>query len=487
MKKIIFASVLALAASAAMSAEVSIRPGDINITNLDVQREGTGLNISFGIDASTLRLKSNQEVTITPVLSNATNSVQLSPITVAGRNRIYYHLRNDGDMYTQGVNLFHNGNDAAAINYNQTVPYQQWMNLSTLALNYTFSGCANCAEEGSETVELANIDMVPAFFQAEYVYTEPKADGVKIRKESGSANIDFPVNVMVINPDFRNNAVELAKISQTIDKVKNDKDYTITSIFVKGYASPEGPYANNERLAKGRTAAVLEYVRQLYNFPKSVKFSSAYEAEDWNGLRKWVAASDLEKKDAILALIDSDLTPDQKDARIKSEFPVDYPFLLQNVYPSLRHTDYTVQYTVREFTNIQEIVGLVRTAPQKLGLNEFYLAANTFTPGSDAYNEVFETAVRMYPDDPVANLNAANSAMRKGDMASASKYLRKAGESQQAYYARGVYDAMNKNYDSALVNFGKAKNIPQAADAIAQVKKCINKPEGKVVVKPVSQ
>lgn len=463
-----------------MAAEVTIRPGDINISNLSVDRQGNGLNVSFGIDASQLKLKSNQEVTITPVISNASDAMELPPVTVAGRNRVYYHLRNDGQMYVQGLNLFHNGTDASAINYNQTVPYQKWMNLSDLSLTYSYGGCANCDEPGQQSVKLATIDMRPAFFDAEFVYTEPKAEGVKIRKESGSAYIDFPVNVMTINPDFRNNAAELAKISQTIDKVKNDKDYTITSIFIKGYASPEGPYANNERLAKGRTAALVEYVQDLYHFPKSVKFTSAYDAEDWAGLRKWVAASDLERKDAILALIDSDLTPDQKDARIKKEFPVDYPFLLQNVYPALRHSDYTVQYTVREFTNIQEIVGLVQTAPQKLGLNEFYLAAQTYEPGSDQYNEVFETAVRMYPDDEVANLNAANSAMSKGDMASAKKYLAKAGKSDRAYYARGVYDAMTKDYESALNNFGKAKKVPQTRKAIEQVKNCINRPEGKV-------
>lgn len=486
MKKLAILSALALAAFTA-SAAVTVTPGDIAISNLNVQREGNGLNVSFGIDASQLRLKSNQEVSITPVISSGANVLELSPITVAGRNRLYYHLRNDAG-YVQGVNLFHNGNDAAAINYNETVPYQQWMQVSKLSLVYNIGGCANCSEGGAIDYDLANIDMRPAFFTPDLVYERPKADGIKIRKESGSANIDFPVNVMTINPDFSNNAVELNKISQTIDKVKNDKDYTITSIFVKGFASPEGPYATNERLAKGRTEAVLNYVKDLYKFPKSVKFSSAYDAEDWAGLRKWVAASTLEKKDAILALIDNkELTPDQKDARIKKDFPVDYPFLLQNVYPSLRHTDYTVQYTVREFTDVKQIVGLVKSAPQKLGLNEFYLAAETFKPGTDEYNEVFETAVRMYPEDPVANLNAANSAMSRGDLVSARKYLDKAGNSSQAYYARGIYEALNKNYDAAILNFNKAKGMPQASKAAAQAKACKDRPEGKVIVTPLNK
>lgn len=487
MKKLIILSALCLA-SVSLYAKVQINRGDVNISNLTVDRQGNSLDVAFNIDASQLKLKSNQEVRIMPVIANSNNDTfaELPAITIAGRNRVYYHLRNDGDQFAQNVNLFHNGQDASSIQYEATVPYQQWMNLSTLELYYNIGGCANCREEDGFAVEqLASIDMRPAFFEAEYIYTEPVATGVKIRKESGSAYIDFPVNVMTINPDFRNNASELAKISHTIDKVKNDKDYTITSIAIKGFASPEGPYANNERLAKGRTEAVMNYVKSLYTFPKSVKFTTSYDAEDWGGLRKWVAASDLEKKDEILALIDSDLSPDEKDAKIKKDFPVDYPFLLQNVYPSLRHTDYAVNYTVREFTDVQEIVGLVQTAPQKLGLNEFYLAAQTFTPGSDRYNEVFETAVRMYPDDPVANLNAANSEMSKGDFTAAAKYLAKAGNTDAANYARGVYSALTKDYQSALNYFRKAKSIPQATKAIKQVQNCIERPEGKVLLSPV--
>lgn len=475
---------MALAAVTASAADVIVRPGDVNITNLNVQREGNGLNVSFGIDASQLQLKSNQEVAIVPTISNDNDVAELPAITIAGRNRLYYHLRNDADSYVEGVNLFHNGTDASAINYNMTIPYQQWMNLSTLGVEYVVSGCASCKEAEIDVVPLATIDMRPAFFDAEYVYTQPAADGVKVRKESGTAYVDFPVNVMTINPDFRNNAAELAKISGTIDRVKNDKDYTITGIAIKGYASPEGPYANNERLAKGRTEALVTYVKNLYNFPKSVKFNTSYEAEDWNGLRAWVEKSNLEKKDAIIALIDSDLTPDQKDARIKSEFPVDYPFLLENVYPSLRHTDYTVQYTVREFTDVQEIVGLVQTAPQKLGLNEFYLASQTFKPGTDEFDAVFETAVKMYPDDPVANLNAANAAMSKGNLTDAAKYLAKAGNSDQANYARGIYSALSKDYESAVGYFRQAKSVPQAKKAAAQAQNCINRPEGKVLVTP---
>ena len=92
-----------------------------------------------------------------------------------------------------------------------------------------------------------------------------------------------------------------------------------------------------------------------------------------------------------------------------------------------------------------------------MSLNEFYLAAQTCEPGTDPFNEIFETAVRMYPDDEVANLNAANSAMQKGDLKSAGRYLQKAGESPEALYARGAYAMPTEEYETAAGYFRQAE------------------------------
>lgn len=101
--------------------------------------------------------------------------------------------------------------------------------------------------------------------------------------------------------------------------------------------------------------------------------------------------------------------------------------LLADVYPALRHSDYAIDYTIRSFTTPEEIIEVMRTAPQKLSLQELYVAALSQEPGSDLYNEAFEIAVRMYPDDPTANLNAANSAMQRRDPAQCRALPRQGG------------------------------------------------------------
>ena len=302
------------------------------------------------------------------------------------------------------------------------------------------------------------------------MFIQPKAELEKHREIRGSAYIDFPVNRTELYPDYRRNPQELAKIRATIDSVRLDKDVTFKAMTIKGYASPEGPYDNNIRLAKGRTATLRDYVLWQYDFPSSV-ISTSYEPEDWEGLRRYVESSALPSREAILALIDSDMAPDPKNDALRARFPREYAFLLKEVYPGLRHSDYTVEYVVRNYTDIDEIKQVLFSAPQKLSLNEMFAAASTMEPGTPEYDEAYAIAVRMYPDSPEANLNAAIAALKTANFDAAAGYLRKAGDSPEAVYARGLYEAFTGNYDAARNLLGRAldSGIEPAADAIRQI------------------
>lgn len=481
MKKTIFATLCALAACFSLqAANINYTPGDVKATNVNAGRNDNTMFVSMNLDASALKLKSNQEVIITPLLTDGSHELRLEPITVAGRNRWYFHKRNN-DALVPNTTLFRNGDKSASIPYQANFKFEPWMDMSKLCFDLDFQGCCDAPYGEINGQPIANIDVRPTVFEAEFVYETPKTEGVKIRKESGSAFIDFVVNKTIINADYRNNARELAKIAETIDKVRNDKDVTITDLSIKGYASPEGPYKNNERLAKGRTEALMTYVRNLYNFPGSVKFHTSYEAEDWNGLRKYVEESNINNRQGILDLINSSLAPDEKDQRIKKDFPTEYAFLLANVYPALRHSDYEVKYTVRNYTTPQEILKVFRESPGKLSLNELFLAGNSLQPGSDEYNEVFETAVRLYPSDPVANLNAANAAMIRKDYKNAAKYLDKAGNTPNANYGKGILKAIQGDYEGARAILS-ALDMPKARTAVAQIEKIISDPVAKITM-----
>ena len=92
---------------------------------------------------------------------------------------------------------------------------------------------------------------------------------------------------------------------------------------------------------------------------------------------------------------------------------------------------------------------MYRERPQNLSQEEFYRLAQTMEQGSDEYNEVFETAVRMFPSDPVANLNAANNAMQRGDLEAAERYMSKTGNTSGSVYARAVLAYLKEDYATA--------------------------------------
>ena len=258
----------------------------------------------------------------------------------------------------------------------------------------------------------------------------------------------------------------------SIALVREDKDVTITGIQLKGYASPEGKFQDNERLAKGRTEAVAGYVRNLSG-NVDYTITTSHEAENWEGLRAYISQSNLPEKEQLLEIIDSPSfadNPDGREWKIKSTYPDAYRTLLRDCYPSLRRTDYLINYNVRAF-NLEEAKALIGSQPQKLSLQEMYNVAQTYEPGSDAYNEVFNTAVRMFPNDPVANLNAANSAMQRKDLVMAEKYLAKAGDSGEATLARGILAMLKGDTETATTLMSKAKDmgVEAAASNLNQV------------------
>ncbi|MDE6528268.1 MAG: hypothetical protein K2L78_04415, partial [Muribaculaceae bacterium] len=232
---------------------------------------------------------------------------------------------------------------------------------------------------------------------------------------------------------------------------------------------------NNVRLAKGRTEALKTYVETLYRFEPGF-ITTSYEPEDWEGLRDWVEKSNIENRDGILAISNGPLAPDPRDAKIRSTYPTQYAFLLANVYPALRHSDYKIDYTIRSYSTPEEIIEVLYTRPQNLSLQEFFTAASSLEPGSQTYNDLFETAVRLYPDSEVANLNAASSAIQRGDYAGAARYLDKAGDSPQAVYNRGIVAAMQADYETALQLFRRAAmlRVADAPAAVEQVESLMN-------------
>lgn len=454
-----------------LAANAAVEDGGVKVSDVRTERHGDLLSVSMEILLSGLDVEPNRAVLLTPRLVNGADTLSLPPVAVYGRKRYYYYKRNFGEYMLSGSEnetSFLSRNCPEAVPYAQVVPYADWFGGADLVLDRSDYGC--CRALLAHTLEgIGTVTFRDEFFPS-LVYLHPAPEAEKRRQLEGRSYVDFPVDQTIIYPDYRNNLKELAVIRATIDTVRNDPDARIDTVWLKGFASPESPYAHNTDLAKGRTEALKRYINNMYNFT-GVEILTDYEPENWEGLRRFVEGSNLAHRQEILALIDSNMEPDPKEWKIKMTYPEDYRFMLTEYYPALRRTDYRVSYVVRSYSDPAEILRIMRTTPQHLSLEEFYLAASRLEPGSEEFTEVYETAVRLFPLDETANLNAANAAMRRGDNAAAERYLEKAGQTPEAFYARGALKIRQGDMQAArsFLQAARQAGIEQATTTLQEM------------------
>lgn len=418
-----------------------------------------------------LKLTSNHVATLTPFLEENGKKKILPSIVVYGRKRDIVNQRNNVKPENTYTVIRRERNEEQKVNYLVQMPFEAWMRTADMKLNVDVCGCCDLLEETSGEL-ITQLNISPLKILPTIAYITPQAEGVKHRAVEGSAYLDFPVNKYIIYPEYRRNTVELAKIRATIDTVRNDNTTTLTGIKIHGYASPEGSYANNTRLAKNRTQALVDYVTSYYNFDKNL-ITSESTPEDWEGFRKFVAASSMDKKDEILRLMDDEsINIDKKERDIaKLVGPQGYQFILNECYPALRHSDYIVNYTVRGF-NLEESKEIINRRPQLLSLQEIYLVAQSYEPGSEEFNHSFRVAATMFPDDPIANLNAGAMEIQKGgDMTTAKKHLAKADQNApETLNNLGVIAMLEGDLDVAEKYFNAAKAAGLSTQADANLK-----------------
>lgn len=444
-----------------MAAARGNAPAMPKMENVGVSHAGSMLRVSFDIDTHAVRPGSERQVTLTPVVRSldpeSSDSVVLEPLVIAGRNRYMAHLRK-GDV-RPGTLLYRAGGRETAA-YSAEVAWQPWMQDSEVVVRAVTQDCCRpvrpLRDTPVATFSPVEICVTDAFEATDYM--ELTGDAAVELEEQGTAYVDFPVNVTVIMDRYRNNPAELRKITGSIDRVRNDPDATITKLSIRGFASPEGPYANNVRLAMGRTEALKEYVRGMYDFDPEI-MTTGYEPEDWAGLRTWLEECGLPGRDGMLAVVDSELGPDAKDEALRTQFPRQYAVLLDSVYPALRRSDYAIRYTVRTYTGIDELMEVYRTSPERLRPVDFQRVAEEYPEGSPEFEEVQLKASDVYPHDPAAAVNAANILMRRGDTEGAARKASLAGESGEAYYTRGMLAVVNGDFGRARTLLAKAAEL----------------------------
>ena len=413
-----------------------IMEGQAEVKQLSVTRQASMVDVNFSIDISSLSVGADETVVLKPVIVKGAERVELPAVEVMGRRAWIRWQRNDEQCVTasplyaerEAKRKERKAGKKQLVAYSTSIAYEPWMKSANVLIEQGSCGCnADMLALGSTSLSrILHEAYVPQYLLS---FLEPAPEPVKVRDESHSAFINFKVDEFAILEDYKSNSKELASILSSIKRVEKDKDLTITSVTIEGWASPEASESYNKSLSQKRADALADYVAQKSNLERE-NISAKGCGEDWATLRTLVEAEQkLLKKNEVLAVIDNpSLSLDAKDKALSELIPESiYNRLMSEMYPKLRRNDYRIIYNVRNF-NLEEARKLVDSEPRKLSLVEFYRVAGSYTKGSKEYNHILEVAAKTYPEQSVAAVNAAAVAIAKGDTNSALAILSRADQ-----------------------------------------------------------
>ena len=431
--------------------EVKLASDKIKVSNVQVAQQNNALSVSMDLNLDSLYLPSNLQLVYTPVFKTRQGDIKMPEIVINGRRQQIMFERGVGkkqlNLSPEALVVRRTNKKVQTVNYSASIPLSGQVKNYDLNMHEDLCGCGNMEEGNDFNLRHRR--------QPQAVFVRPAVEAVKVRHLDKRAYIDFPVNRIELHADYRRNPAQLDSIVRTINALKDDKNLEVSAINIHGYASPESPYSHNDYLAKNRAKTLTDYVRRMVALPTQL-FTVSSTAEDWDGLRNYLKDSNLEHKTEILAIAnDEKMDPDAREQKIKKLYPSEYRFMLDTWYPALRHSDYHITYKVKPF-DVAEAKEIIKTKPQQLSQEEMFMVAQTYEPGSKEFNDVMEIAVRMFPENETANLNAANTRLNAGDADGAKFYLDKAGNSPEALNARGVYESLKGNDQQARHYFALA-------------------------------
>ena len=433
----------------------------ISVENYSVTQTGqkTLLTMDFILDS--MKVKSAHYRAFTPILrsKDGSHEQRLKSLLVTGRVQDIIFDRDGIDpLYVDNYQAVRRDkNEPQRVNYTDIVDCLPWHHGAEVWVECDLCGCGDTLK--SEYAFLGKTRGGSNLFQ--FVDVVPAPDD-KIRDLHGTAFINFIVDRWEMRPDYMNNYRELRKITDTLDVMTNDPNIHVDKVKIHGWASPESPYEHNRMLATNRAKSLTEYVKNMYNLPDHVFATPEATPENWIGLRKAVeemSVSTLPHRTEILAMIDDDSRdPDLKEADIKKKYPQEYNYLLKNVYPHLRRSDYEITFRYEAFSPEKAKQIYAQGKYHQLSARELWDIATSYDQDSDEYIRALQIAHSLYPENDAITISLSNVALRQDDLQKAETMLERAGDSAEAENARAILYMKQHRLAEAEAALISAKN-----------------------------
>ena len=273
-------------------------------------------------------------------------------------------------------------------------------------------GVISTGELGYETVKQATPSLSTDAYQ-------------RIIEKKQDANIKFLIQQANLrSSELKNNSVK--EFVNLLNKIQQEKEtLALKNIEVSAYASPDGGFELNDKLANKRQSNTETYVKQQLKNTKNTDASvdAKYTAQDWDGFQELVKVSNIQDKDVILRVLSMYKDPEEREQQIKNMSSV-FRELADGILPQLRRSRMTINYEVIGRSD-EQIKEQYKSDAKQLSLEELLYNA-ALTDNAAEKEDIFKTTTKFFPNDARAFNNLATLAYQRGDYSAAKSYAQKA-------------------------------------------------------------
>ncbi len=274
------------------------------------------------------------------------------------------------------------------------------------------------------------------------------------------------------------NSSKLSDKATSTDEIKafqqnavdqKDNDRVKQNIYVKGYASPDGPEKFNDKLSAARSESGKKAAEKLLK-EVGLELDAASYGEDWDGFAELVAASDMEDKDVILSVLRSYDSSTDREIQIKNMSQV-YDTLKNDILPQLRRAQLINSSDVTGKTD-DEMAALVREGKfNELDEKELLHIASTGKLTAQETIVALEAAAKEYKSAAAYNnLGVAYAAAGEGEKAADAfaKAVTAGGKASQINNNLALVNLMNGDTEAAKTYVNSASKEAKALAAAAE-------------------
>ena len=292
----------------------------------------------------------------------------------------------------------------------------------------------------------------------------------RIHQAKKEAQIKF----LIQQANIRASELKSEGIKEFNEQVKDvdadKKGKAMKNIEISAYASPDGGFELNDKLADKRKENTVSYLnKELKKAEIETNVDAGYTAQDWEGFRELVAASNIQDKEQILNVLSMYDDPEQREAAIKNISSV-YKTLADEILPELRRARLTLNYELIGRSD-EEIMDAFKNDPSVLTVEELLYAA-TLTDNAAEKEAIYSKTTQLFPNDYRAYNNLGELAYAKADYDTADKYFAKAAsikDAPEVNMNRGLVALVNGDKESAQVYFGKASGAKELNESLGNL------------------